>query len=97
MNTLDIQKIPTPETIFTLPHPQDNSRNAGCERNEDLDGCTLSPSQDEGPKILPQVSQEVTCSKALHCHLRAKVPLSVSELTELKLNLINLIQTNKVQ
>lgn len=55
----------TPETKFLLFRPQDNATNGDCEHKEDLDGCPLSPSQDEGPKVLPAVSQEVMVSKAL--------------------------------
>lgn len=47
-----LKSILTPEMKFLLPCPQDNATNADCERKEDLDGCTLSPSQDEGPKLL---------------------------------------------
>ena len=70
MNTLVIWKtylkrLLTPETKFLLPCSQDNATNADCERKEDLDGCSLSPSQGEGPKVLPAVSQEVMVSKAL--------------------------------
>lgn len=70
----------------------------------------LSPSKDESPKVLPAGSQELMALEALTrlrsihsiylkwpCHFRAKGLLSVSKLTELKLCLNYLTQTNKVQ
>lgn len=70
MNTLTIwrtyfKSLLTPETEFLLPYPHDNTTNTACECEVNLDGCTVSPSQDEGPKVLPAVSQKVTVSKVL--------------------------------